>query len=125
MEKITVGSVKFLKPVVEKVIDIYYLVDENEHLKHTYTILTYDEMDKDYQTILKEKGILDSSPKLVVVDETIVVNFGDEELEKHFDSVILYDEEWIYSKNPNQENFEDWLIKFTDQLLFGIRKKKA
>ncbi len=125
MEKITVGNIKFVKPVIEKVIDIYYLIEENgkEEVKHTYTILTYDEMDKDYEAILKDKGILQKEPKLVVVDETVSINFGDEEIDKHYDSVILFNKEWIETKNPDKENFQDWLLEFVDSLLFKIRRR--
>ena len=125
MEKITVGNIKFVRPVIEKVIDIYYLLEENgkEEVKHTYTILTYDEMDKDYEAILKDKGILQKEPKLVVVDETVSINFGDEEIDKHYDSVILFNKEWIETKNPDKENFRDWLLEFVDSLLFRIRRR--
>ncbi len=125
MEKIVAGNLKFLKPVIEKVIDIYYLIEENskEEIRHTYTILTYDEMDKTYEKVLEEKGILNLSPKLIVVDETITVNFGDEEIEKHYDSVILYDQSWIETKKPDRENFEKWLVELVDSLLFRVRRK--
>ena len=125
MEKVVVGNIKFIKPIIEKVVDIYYVVEENgkEEVKHTYTILTYEEMDKTYDRILEEKGINQKKPKLVVVDETVSVNFGDEEIEKHYDSVILFDKQWIETKNPDKEDFEKWLVEFVDELVFPLRKK--
>ena len=119
MKKFVVGNLKFTKPVVEKLIDIYTVNEENgkEVVKHEYFILTYEEIDNKEEEIINKA--LESNPKLLVIDETIYVNFGDEEIERHLDSKILYDEEWIETKSPDKENFEKWLISFVDELIYS------
>ncbi len=124
MDRTIVGNIKFTKPIVEKVIDIYYVVEENdkEVVKHTYTILTYEEMDKTAEDVLEERKIKEKNPKLIVIDETVSVNFGDEEIEKHYDSIIFYDKEWIETKNPDRKDFHKWLVEFVDKILYPIKK---
>ncbi len=119
MKKLVIGNLKFTKPVVEKLIDVYTLKEENgkETVKHEYFILTYEEIDSKEEEIIN--NALKDNAKLVVVDETIYVNFGDEEIERHLDSKIFYDEEWIETKSPDKENFEKWLIEFVDELIYS------
>ncbi|MBK3332664.1 hypothetical protein GWK41_06250 [Persephonella atlantica] len=123
MKKITVGNIRFTKPVIEKLVDIYYVV-ENEGkdiLKHRYFILSYDEFDTSYEKLVEKLGEKDI--KLLVIDETVSVDFGDEELQKHMDTKILYDEEWIIKHNPDRENFEQWLVEFVDRLILTEKGK--
>ncbi len=119
MEKITYGSLRLTKPVVEKVVDIYYLTEENgeNKLHHVYHLLTYDELDKPIEELLKK--IEEENPKLIVFDETHYIDFGDEEIQKHLGTTVYYDEEWIDSQNPDKENFEEWLMEFVDELIFS------
>ncbi len=119
LKKITIGNIKFTKPVVEKVVDIHYVVDEDgkDILKHRYFILNYDEFDKPLKELVEE---LDGDKlKFVVVDETISINFGDEEIQKHKETVIEYDEEWLKKFNPDYENFDAWIVEFADELIFS------
>ncbi len=119
MKKLVIGNLKFTKPVVEKLIDVYTLKEENgkETVKHEYFILTYEEIDSKEEDIINNP--LKDDANLVVVDETIYVNFGDEEIERHLDSKIFYDEEWIETKSPDKENFEKWLIEFVDEFIYS------
>ncbi len=120
MEHVVVGNIRFIKPVIEKVIDVYYLIDEDgkEVLKHDFFLLTYEEMDKTSEQLIQEKKIREQNPKLMIIDETITVNFGDEEIEKHYDTIIEFDKNWIETKNPDKENFEQWLVEFVDEVVF-------
>ncbi|WP_036767722.1 hypothetical protein [Persephonella sp. KM09-Lau-8] len=123
MEKLIVGNIKFKKPVVEKLVDIHYVVEKEgkEVLKHKYFILTYDEFDKSNDELINSLGEKDI--KLLVIDETVAIDFGDEEIQKHLDTTIMYDKQWIESKSPDKENFERWLVEFVDQLIFTDRGK--
>ncbi len=125
MEHVVVGNIRFIKPVIEKVIDVYYLIEEDgkEVLKHDYFLLTYEEMDKTSEQLIQEKKIREQNPKLMIIDETITVNFGDEEIEKHYDTIIEFDKDWIETKNPDKENFEQWLVEFVDEVVFLEGKK--
>ncbi len=119
MKKIIVGNVKFEKPIVEKVVDIHYVLEENgrDVIKHRYFILSYEEFDKPLKELVKE---LDSdSLKLAVANETISINFGDEEIQKQKDTVIEYDEEWIKKFNPDERDFRTWLLEFVDEIVFS------
>ncbi len=119
LKKIVVGNVKFLKPIVEKIIDIHYIVEENgkDIVKHKYFILSYEEFDKPVSKLVEE---LDSDHiRFVIIDETISINFGDEEIQKHKETTIEYDEEWIKKFNPDYNNFEIWLIEFADEIVFS------
>ena len=119
MKKLVIGNLKFTKPVVEKLIDVYTLKEENgkETVKHEYFILIYEEIDSKEEDIIN--NALKDNAKLVVVDETIYVNFGDEEIERHLDSKIFYDEKWIETKSPDKENFEKWLVEFVDEIIYS------
>ncbi|WP_457639149.1 hypothetical protein [Persephonella sp.] len=123
MEKITVGNIKFTKPVVEKLIDIHYVVEKEGKslLKHRYFILSYEEFDKPIEHILEKLG--EKEFKLLVIDETVLVDFGDEDIQKHLDTKIYYDKDWIDKQNPDTENFEKWLVEFVDSLIFANKNK--
>ena len=123
MKKISVGNVKFTKPVVEKLVDIHYVFSKNgkDILKHKYFILTYEEFDKTVEDLVKQLNEKDI--KMFVVDQTVLVDFGDEEIQKHLETVIHYDEEWIKKFNPDYENFDQWLVEFVDQLVLVNKGK--
>ena len=118
MKKEVCGGIKFLKPVVEKVIE-FHLVgvnSEGKTVKKSHTeILTYEEMDKDEEELTPK---VDFDIKLKVIDQTITVNFGDEEIERYLDTVAYYDEEWIKQFNPDYSNFTKWLKVFVSELIF-------
>ncbi len=119
LKKITVGNIKFTKPIVEKVVDIHYVIDEGgkDILKHRYFMLSYEEFDKPLKELVKE---LDGDRvKLAIINETININFGDEEIQKNIETVIEFDEEWIKKFNPDYNNFESWIIEFTDEIIFS------
>jgi hypothetical protein len=122
MKKITVGNIKFTKPVVEKLVDIHYVVSEKgrDILKHRYFILSYEEFDKSLDEIISQLDGKDI--KLLVVDETVMVDFGDENIEKHLDTKIFYDEEWIKKHNPSGD-FNLWLVEFVDRLILANKGK--
>jgi len=124
MKKVVFGNLKFLKPVVEKVIDVHYLVEEDgkEVLKHRYLLLTYEELSVERKEKFLEE-IYSENPKLIVIDETDYIDFGDEEIERHLDSIVYYDEKWIEKFNPDKEHFEEWLAEFIDELIFPTKKK--
>jgi len=103
MKKLNVGNIKFTKPVVEKLVDIHYV-----------------EFDKPLDDIISKLDGKDI--KLLVVDETVMVDFGDENIEKHLDTKIFYDEEWIKKHNP-QGDFNLWLVEFVDQLILAGKRK--
>ena len=123
MKKITVGNIRFTKPVIEKLVDIYYVVEKEgkDILKHRYFILSYDEFDTSYEKLVEKLGEKDI--KLLVIDETVSVDFGDEELQKHMNTKVLYDENWISRYNPDRENFEQWLVEFVDRLILTEKGK--
>ncbi len=119
LKKFIVGNIKFLKPIVEKVVDVHYVLEEDgkDILKHKYFILSYEEFDTPISKLVEE---LDGDNlKFVIIDETISINFGDEEIQKHKETVIEYDEEWIKKFEPDMNNFETWLIEFADELVFS------
>ena len=123
MKKINVGNIKFTKPVVEKLVDIHYVFYENgrDILKHKYFILTYDEFDKPVDELVKQ--FKEKDIKLLVIDQTVLVDFGDEDIQKHLETVINYDEEWIKKFNPDYTNFDQWLVEFVDQLILVNKGK--
>ncbi len=119
MKKVTVGNVKFEKPIVEKVVDIHYILEEEgkDIVRHKYFILSYEDFDKPLTELVKE---LDSdSLRFIVANETISINFGDEEIQKHKDTVIEYDEEWIKKYHPDEKDFHTWLLEFADEIVFS------
>ncbi len=119
MEKFTYGSLRFVKPIIEKLIDIYYLIEEDGKtvLKHKYHLLTYEELDTPKEKFLED--IKKKNPKLIVVDENQYINFGDEEIEKHIETTVYYDKEWLNKHQPDYNNFENWIIEFVDELIFS------
>jgi len=123
MKKINVGNIKFTKPVVEKLVDIYYVVSENgrDILKHKYFILTYEEFDRSVDDLVKQ--LEEKDIKMLVVDQTVLVDFGDEDIQKHLETVIHYDEEWIQKYNPDHKNFDQWLVEFVDRLILANKGK--
>ena len=123
MKKINVGNIKFTKPVVEKLVDIHYVVYENgkDILKHKYFILTYEEFDKSVDDLVKQ--LEEKDIKMLVVDQTVLVDFGDEDIQKHLETVIHYDEEWIQKYNPDHKNFDQWLVEFVDRLILTSKGK--
>ncbi len=119
LKKITVGNVKFTKPVVEKILDVYYVkeVEGKDILGHRYFILSYEEFDKPLTELIKE---LDGDDiRFIVVNESISINFGDEEIQKYKETVIEYDEDWIKKFNPDYKNFDTWIIEFADEIVFS------
>jgi hypothetical protein len=119
LKKITVGNVKFTKPVVEKILDVYYVkeVEGKDILGHRYFILSYEEFDKPLTELIEE---LDGDDiRFIVVNESISINFGDEEIQKYKETVIEYDEEWIKKFNPDYKNFDTWIIEFADEIVFS------
>ncbi len=123
MKKINVGNIKFTKPVVEKLVDIHYVVSENgrDILKHKYFILTYEEFDRSVDDLVKQ--LEEKDIKMLVVDQTVLVDFGDEDIQKHLETVIHYDEEWIQKYNPDHKNFDQWLVEFVDRLILTSKGK--
>ena len=123
MKRINVGNIKFTKPVVEKLVDIHYVVYENgkDILKHKYFILTYEEFDKSVDDLVKQ--LEEKDIKMLVVDQTVLVDFGDEDIQKHLETVIHYDEEWIQKYNPDHKNFDQWLVEFVDRLILTSKGK--
>ena len=123
MKKINVGNIKFTKPVVEKLVDIHYVVSENSRdiLKHKYFILTYEEFDRSVDDLVKQ--LEEKDIKMLVVDQTVLVDFGDEDIQKHLETVIHYDEEWIQKYNPDHKNFDQWLVEFVDRLILTSKGK--
>ncbi len=118
MKKEVFGGIKFLKPVVEKVVE-FHLVGVNSEgktvKKEHAVLLTYEEMDKDIENLVPE---VDFDIKIKVIDQTITVNFGDEEIEKYLDTIVYYDEEWIKQFSPDYSNFEKWLNVFISEIVF-------
>ncbi len=123
MKRINVGNIKFTKPVVEKLVDIHYVVSEKgkDILKHKYFILTYEEFDKPVDDLVKQLGEKDI--KLLVIDQTVLVDFGDEDIQKHLETVINYDERWIEKFSPDHKNFDQWLVEFVDRLILTNKGK--
>ncbi|NPA53474.1 MAG: hypothetical protein GXO21_02265 [Aquificae bacterium] len=119
LKKMTIGNIKFTKPVVEKIVDIHYILEgkEEDILKHKYFILTYEEFDKPLKELIKEEQ--EDKIRFAIIDETISINFGDEEIQKHKETVIEYDEEWLKKFNPDYKNFESWIIEFADEIVFS------
>ncbi len=118
MKKEVFGGIKFLKPVVEKVIE-FHLIGVNPEgkvvKKEESVLLTYEEMDRDIEELTPQT---DFDVKLKVIDQTITVNFGDEEIERYLDTIVQYDEEWIKQFNPDYSNFSKWLKVFVSEIVF-------
>ncbi|WP_457644188.1 hypothetical protein [Persephonella sp.] len=123
MKRVIKGNIRFIKPVVEKLLDIHYVVENEgkEILKHRFLILSYGEFDKDLKKIIDE---IDENVKLAVVEQVVLVNFGDEEIHRNLETEIFYDEEWIKKHNPDYTNFEDWIIQFVDRAIFEGKRCK-
>ncbi len=123
MEKLIVGNVKFTRPVVEKLVDIHYVVvrEGRDILNHRYFILDYGEFDTPVDELVKKLG--EEDIKLLVVDETVLVDFGDEDIQKHLDTKIFYDSQWLKKYSPPEEGFENWLVEFVDQLILANKGK--
>ncbi len=118
MKKEVLGGIKFLKPVVEKVVEFHLIGvnSEGKTVKKEHSVLlTYEEMDKDIESLIPK---VDFDLKMVVVDQTITINFGDEEIEKYLDTVVNYDEEWIKQFNPDYSDFKKWLNVFISEIIF-------
>ncbi|WP_457622937.1 hypothetical protein [Persephonella sp.] len=124
MKKVIKGNIKFTKPVVEKLLDIYYIKEKDgkDLLEHSFKILSYSEFDRDIGDIAN--SLQKEGAKLVVIEQTVLVNFGDEDIQRRLDTEIYYDEEWIKKFNPDYDNFESWIINFIDNTVFESMRCK-
>ncbi len=123
MKKIIKGNIKFTKPVIEKLLDIHYIVekDKRDIIKHKFIILTYEEFDRDITSLLDGLG---EDIKLAVVEQAVLVNFGDEEIHRSIETEIFYDEKWISKHNPDYNNLEEWIFRFIDNAIFEGKRCK-